>query len=162
MNLDDALFTQLLHEAQNSPRKRSHHNLHRSYDDPVQRLLIGLVKGTYVRPHYHTQPDKWEMILVLRGSVGVLLFDHAGVVHKRYELLQHGSLLGLEIDPGTYHTIFPLTDEAIVLEIKKGPYSPAEPEDFAAWAPVEGGKGVRRFLAWAERAEVGDVAINHP
>ena len=146
MKLDEPLFERLLQEAKNSPRLRSHYNLHSSYDDPVQRLLIGFVKGTYVRPHYHTQANKWEMMLVLRGSVGVLLFDHGGVVEKRYELSQHGSLSGLDIVPRTYHTIFPLTDTAIVLEVKEGPYTPAEPEDFAAWAPPEGDKGVEKFL----------------
>ena len=155
MEMDEALFAELLQEAQKSPRQRSHHNLHSSYDDPVQRLLIGFLKGTYIRPHYHTQPNKWEMMLVLRGSVGVVLFDRAGVVQKRHELSQHGYLSGVNIVPGTYHTIFPLTDTAIVLEVKEGPYTPAKPEDFAAWAPAEGDAAVGRFLEWAEKAIVG-------
>ena len=157
MALDDALFAGLLQEAQKSPRQRSHHNLHSSYDDPVQRLFIGFLKGTYIRPHYHRQQNKWEMMLVLRGSVGVLLFDRAGVIQKRHELSQHGSLLGVDIVPGTYHTIFPLTESAIVLEVKEGPYTPAKPEDFAAWAPAEGDDTVNRFLEWAEKAKVGDT-----
>ncbi len=157
MNLDDTLFEQLRQEAQKSPRLRSHHNLHNSYDDSVQRLLIAFRKGTYVRPHYHLQPNKWEMMLVLRGIVRVLLFDREGAVQRYCELSQQGSLTGLDIVPGTYHTIFPLTDEAIVMEVKEGPYTPAVREDFATWAPAEGDSGVARYLEWMEEAGVGDV-----
>ncbi len=155
--LDDKMFGQLLDEAVNSPRKRSHQNLHKTFDDPVQRLCIGLIKGTYVRPHYHPQENKWEMMLVLRGSVGVLLFDHSGAVEERLELSSAGPLTSVDILPGTYHSVFPLTDKAILLEIKEGPYTPFEPENFAAWAPVERDSGVEGFLQWAEGAKVGET-----
>ncbi|MCR4308149.1 MAG: WbuC family cupin fold metalloprotein [Candidatus Berkelbacteria bacterium] len=157
MKLDDLLFERLLHEAENSPRKRSHQNIHESFDDPVQRLCIALIKGTYVRPHYHSQLNKWEMMLALRGIVGVLLFDHVGKVEKRFELSPNKALSGLDILPGNWHAIFPLTDKAILLEIKEGPYCPLEPEDFATWAPTENGRAVGKFLSWAESALVGDV-----
>lgn len=156
MNLDDTLFERMLNKAQNSPRKRSHQNLHNSFDDPVQRLCIGLVKGTYIRPHIHSQSNKWEMMLAVRGAVGVLFFDQDGVVQERHELTQNRSLIGLDVVPGTWHAVFPLSDKAILLEIKEGPYCSLEPDDFATWAPPEGSSGVRRFLKWAERAEVGN------
>jgi len=156
MKLNDELFERLLYSAQNTPRKRSHQNLHASFDDPVQRLCIGLVRGTYVRPHFHAQANKWEMMLALRGSVGVLFFDHAGVVKERHELKPSNSLTALEIVPGILHAVFPLTDKAILLEIKEGPYSPLGHGDFAVWAPKEGTHDVVGFLEWAERARVGE------
>lgn len=159
MKLDDTLFERLLDDAQKSPRKRSHHNLHDSFGAPVQRLCIALLKDTYVRPHYHSQENKWEMMLALRGSVGVLHFDHTGIVQKRFELSQNGSLTGLEIVPGTWHAVFPLTDTAILLEVKEGPYCPLEPDDFAAWAPAEGDSKVALFLKWAETASVEDAFL---
>ena len=157
MNLDDELFKRLLQEAECDPRKRSHQNIHKSFDDPVQRLCIALVKGTYIRPHYHSQDNKWEMMLALRGTVGVLLFDPVGKVIQRQELSPNETLMGIDIVPGTWHAVFPLTEKAILLEIKEGPYCPLTPESFAQWSPTEGGPYVEGFLALLETAKVGDV-----
>ncbi len=49
MRILDKKFLSSLHEdAIESPRKRSHLNLHDSFNDKVQRLFISLVQGSYV------------------------------------------------------------------------------------------------------------------
>ena len=53
----DALFK----SAESSLRKRAHLNLHKTYEDKVQRLYIALVCGSYVEPHYHEKHNQWEM-----------------------------------------------------------------------------------------------------
>ena len=65
--IDAASMDRWLEQAAQAPRKRTHHNLHPSLDAPVQRLAIALSQGTYVRPHRHPQPNRWEMIHALRG-----------------------------------------------------------------------------------------------
>ena len=48
--LDDSFFMTLQKNAEENARKRAHHNIHNDLNEPVQRLCIGLAKGTYVRP----------------------------------------------------------------------------------------------------------------
>lgn len=156
IKLGKKLFGELLEQASESPRRRSHYNIHQELDEPVQRLCIGLVKGTYVRPHHHPVRNKWEMMLVLKGAVAVVIFAADGTVSERLELTAGGSLCGIENPPNTWHTLYPLTDEAVIMEVKEGPFTPSVATDFASWAPAEGEDTVTLFLEWLERADVGD------
>ena len=161
LKLDEKLFDQLLLHANESQRKRSHRNIHSELDEPVQRLCIGLKKGTYVRPHYHPKTNKWELLLVLKGSVGLVIFDEDGKIIERLSLNIGGSICGIEIEPNTWHTVFPLTDEAVIMEVKEGPFTPTEKNEFASWAPAEGEIGVKDFLSWLASAEPGEKYNTH-
>jgi cupin fold WbuC family metalloprotein len=153
--LDDRFFEPLLAEAVLSPRKRAHRNLHADFNEPVQRTCIALAAGTYVRPHTHLQATKRELILSLRGRTAVLIFDAQGVVTERLTL-NADQVSGIEIPPGVWHTVFPLTDTAVILEVKQGPYIPSDPVCFAEWAPAEGDAAVAEFLQWMIAAVRGD------
>jgi cupin fold WbuC family metalloprotein len=152
MKLDANLFEPLLAEAKLSPRKRAHRNLHADFNEPVQRTCIALAAGTYVRPHFHPQTAKWELLVVLHGTLGVLLFDETGTVRERLELSPGGAV---EINSGTWHTVFPLGGAAVMLDIKEGPYDPSAPVFFAEWTPAEGDAAVADFLQWAATADAG-------
>ena len=160
IKLDNDLYQKLLLEAADSPRKRSHLNLHKDLNEPVQRLCIALKKGTYVRPHHHPKENKWELFLALKGSAIIIIFDEDGTILERNLLNQNDSMQGLEITPDTWHTIVPLSENVVVLEIKEGPYTPSVKTDFATWAPEEGEKNVNKFLQWLESAEIGERYIN--
>lgn len=156
IKLDDDFFNRLLMQADNSARKRSHYNLHRELSESVQRLCVGLKKGTYIRPHYHPKSNKWELMTVLRGVICVLVFDQSGKVLERLQLNCGEALSAFELKPGTWHTLFPITDNAVMIEIKEGPYQPFDSADFAAWAPSEDDKSVTGFQQWLETAVEGD------
>lgn len=154
--LDDRLFDQILAQADESPRKRSHFNLHGDLSDPIQRLCIGLVKGTYVRPHHHPEGNRWELILALRGTVAIVFFDKAGTVTERLLLDSTGAVSGVELEPGSWHSVYPVTEEALIMEVKEGPYLAFRTSDIAPWAPAEGDAEVGPFLHWLEDARPGD------
>lgn len=156
IKLDNDFFNQLITDATQSSRKRSHYNLHKELDEPVQRLCIALNKGTYVRPHHHPKKNKWELMLALKGSVALLIFDKTGTLLERLLLNTNDSISGIELTPNTWHTVFPVTDSAVILEVKEGPYTPTEATDFADWAPVEGDDNVEDFLEWMRDAKIGD------
>lgn len=99
------------------------------------------------------------MAIVLQGTVVLLLFDTEGIVLERLELSPASALTGIEITPNTWHTVFPLRDDAVILEIKEGPYNPSDRVDFALWAPAEGNDEGARFLKWAQHASPGDSYI---
>lgn len=154
--IDPALIQQLIQQAAESPRLRSNINFHKEMDDPVQRLLISLKKGTYVRPHHHPKAGKWELLLAVHGEMCLVLFHPDGSIQDKILLSKGDTTMGVEMPPGTWHTLYPVSDDAVFLELKAGPYTPAQPTDFAAWAPEEGEPECTPFLTWVERASVGD------
>ena len=153
--IDTKTLQDLGTEATASTRLRCNLNLHPELDDPVQRFFNAMEPGTYVRPHRHTEADKWELFLALSGSVAVLSFDAVGTVIDRVELAAGGPVLGVEIPENTWHTLVPLVSGTVVFECKRGPYRPLTDKDFARWAPPEGDRYAAAFAEWFRGAAVG-------
>jgi cupin fold WbuC family metalloprotein len=142
--LNRALLDDLIERAQRSPRLRVNHNFHASMEDNPHRFLNVMVKGTYVAPHRHLDPPKAESFIVLEGEVAFFIFDDAGHV-TRTEVVG-GDPIGIDIAPGIFHTLTPLSEHAVCYEVKPGPYSSATDKDFALWAPREGDPGAAAYL----------------
>lgn len=140
--------------AETAPRRRTHATLHDESSDPVQRVVIALQPGTYVRPHRHDGDGVWELFTLLDGALAVLTFDEAGHVTSRTELRPGGDRIA-QLAPGQWHSVVALAPDTLALEVKPGPYRPATDKDFAAWAPAEGQDGAAAMVAWLEQAEVG-------
>lgn len=151
--ISTALLDELAAKAAASPRRRAHHNLHASADDPLQRFVIVALRGSYVRPHRHS--TKSELVTVIRGQFEMVIFDETGQITERCIVGEGTSNLAYELPQGTVHTLLPLTDGAAFLEVKEGPYDPATAAEFAAWAPAEGSDGIARFQHWVSTAPVG-------
>lgn len=137
---------QLTNEATAAFRKRSHLLLHGGPEDLVQRLVIAAQPGTYVRPHQHTR--QWEMLVLLRGSVDVLIFNKSGEVLSRSRLDQAVPIV--QIPVAAWHTCVVQEANTLIVEIKPGPFRPNE---FCHWAPEEGGRDAAEFLNWVTSAE---------
>lgn len=144
----------LCQSARTSPRQRAHHNLHPTLDAPVQRLCIALQPETYVRPHCHSEPNKWEQLVVLEGAVSVLICSPEGQLLERIELSASGTRM-LEVPAFTWHTLICQASDSLVFEIKEGPYAPSSDKDFAPWAPAEGTQDAARFREWWRGLTVG-------
>jgi cupin fold WbuC family metalloprotein len=154
--LTETQLASLADEAGSSARRRKNLNLHEAYDDPVQRLCNAMEPATYVRPHRHTEPGKWELFIVLCGALAALTFRDDGEVSERVELDAAGPVRGIEIPPGTWHTLISLEPGTVAFEVKPGPYAPLQDKDFAPWAPKEDGPGSAGFLDWLRGARAGD------
>ncbi|WP_311134320.1 WbuC family cupin fold metalloprotein [Synechococcus sp. CS-1332] len=138
--IDQALFNTVAAGAGASPRRRLNHNFH-APTDRVQRFLNAMQPGTYVRPHRHrrgTPGAGFECFLVLQGEVGLLLLDGAGRVQACERISAGGPLFGIELAEGVIHTLVALSADAVLMEIKQGPYEPATDKDFLAGFPMEG------------------------
>jgi cupin fold WbuC family metalloprotein len=142
--LSNALFQDLIERAERSPRLRVNHNFHSSMEDNPHRFLNVMAKGTYVAPHRHLDPPKAESFVVLQGEVAFFLFDDAGQV-VRTELVGRDPI-GIDLSPGVWHTMSPVSAHAICYEVKPGPYSAANDKDFAPWAPREGDPAAPAYL----------------
>ena len=144
-------------EAAAGERLRANRNLHDDLAEPVQRMLNAFEEGTYVRPHRHQDPPKWELFLALSGAAACLTFDDAGGVSERCEIRAGGPVFGLEIPAGAWHSLAALEPGTVLFELKPGPYEPLADKDFAGWAPAEGEAGAAALEQWLQRAGVGDA-----
>lgn len=154
--IDDALLDSLTRKAKESPRKRSHHNLHPELGDPIQRLCVAIEPGTYIRPHRHASPDTFEVFLILRGSAVFLIFDNDGAVTWRSVLRAGGPVMAVEIPAKTWHAMASLESGTVFFEIKQGPYVQPSQHNVAFWAPAEGESFAPKFEAWYRTAQIGD------
>jgi cupin fold WbuC family metalloprotein len=154
--IDKAIIDDLFIKANASPRKRAHFNLHEKLEDPVQRLCVAANSGAYIRPHRHDEPYKWEMFVILFGKAAVLLFDEKGFVTDRVELSATEGLPAIEIQPLVWHTLVIISDAALLVEIKPGPYTQPDEKDFAPWAPAEKEDGAVIFEHHMKTLRVGD------
>jgi cupin fold WbuC family metalloprotein len=142
--VDSALFASLIERARQSPRLRTNHNFHRSMDDNPHRFLNVMVRGTYIAPHRHCAPPKSETFLVLEGELAFFTFGDAGQIESTQILGRDA--VGVDIQPGVWHTMAVLSSHVVCFEVKPGPYSAATDKDFAPWAPREGDPGAAAFL----------------
>ena len=145
--LDQALFGELAEQAAASPRQRQHHNFHQM-EEPCHRMAVGLQPDTYIPPHRHLSADKAEALLVLKGRLGVLIFNEAGEVLDKRVLEAGGTCVGVDLPPEVFHALVVLETDSILFECKAGPYKPVGEGEQASWAPREGEPGVAAYQAW--------------
>lgn len=158
MLLDQSLFTELLDAASQNPRRRAFQNLHQNFAEPVQRVLIAIQPDSYVPPHRHVEMQQWELFVVLAGSIDFFQFDDAGMVTSRRTVAAGSALTGLELPPGVWHSIVAAQQGAVFLEVKQGPFDPAQPRHFAAFAPTEQDEHAVDYLHWLRTANPGDAS----
>jgi cupin fold WbuC family metalloprotein len=149
------LFDMLSSKASEADRKRTHHNLHTDLNDKIQRLCVAIDPGSYIRPHRHPEPWKWEMFIVLQGAAIILTFDDAGQVTDRIDLANRGTVQAVEIPSNTWHTLAAQEKGTVLVEIKPGPYAPLAEQDFALWAPKEGSDKAVQVEALFHSAKTG-------
>lgn len=128
-----------------SPRHRAIARYH-DHHEAVQRMLNAVDPASYVRPHRHADPAKVEVFVVLMGRAVVVTFDEAGEIQSRLEIASGGPCWGVEIPPGTWHSLVAMEPGTVLYEVIEGAYQPASHKDYAPWAPVEGSEEGQRYL----------------
>ncbi|ELY4673348.1 WbuC family cupin fold metalloprotein [Cronobacter muytjensii] len=131
--IDSSQLSMLFEQARQSERLRSHLLLHNSHQEKVQRLLIAMVEGSYVEPHYHELPQQWEMFTIMQGQVQVTLFDAKGQILTQFLAGDNTGVSIVELAPGDIHSVRCVSDKAIMMEVKEGPFDPAYAKAFPSW-----------------------------
>jgi cupin fold WbuC family metalloprotein len=144
--LTRALLDEASAAARRHPRLRRNLNLHRDETEPCNRLLNAIEPGSYVAPHRHLDPTKDETIVVVRGRLGLVLFDDAGNVVEVAGLAPGGACFGVDVPHGAFHSVLALEPGTVFFEAKAGPYRPLSDAERAPWAPAEGSPGVAAYL----------------
>ena len=155
MHIDQSLINSLLLKASESERKRTFLNLHQSFAEPVQRVLIAILADSYVVPHQHPNSGQFELFLVLSGEIDLIEFTDDGTIKARQTIGAGMSQVGVELPPGVWHSLVAKGDGAVFMEIKAGPFDPSAPRHFAKFAPEEKSELAIPYLQWLKTASVG-------
>lgn len=164
--LDRSLIDSVAEKARNNQRLRQNYNFH-ELPEKVQRFMNVLQPGTYVRPHRHLRDpavNGFEMFVVLRGTLGILIVNEAGEILLRERVDATGPTQGVELTEGTYHTLVALAPDTAVLELKEGPYNPATDKHFLEQFPQEGTPEAQACVAaWEQEfAETRELSADSP
>ena len=146
IKITDNLINDISNQAKTLRRKRCNYNFHTSDKDPIQRFINALEPDTYIRPHKHENPDKDEMLIILKGRVLIAEFDDNGKITDHFVLDFKDGNKGAEIPSKVWHTFIALQEGSAVYEMKEGPFVVTE-KIFAAWSPEEGTKEAHNFNA---------------
>lgn len=136
--IDQSLLDRISAEARGNPRQRKNFNLHSGDDFCCHRLLNAIEPESYVRPHRHLDPAKDESMVIVRGRMGVLVFDDAGNLLNQVIIGVAGAAIAVDIPHGQFHTVVSLESGTVFFESKAGPYLALTEEEKGGWAPVEG------------------------
>ena len=149
--IDRELMDVVAEKAAASPRRRMNYNFHRSTDEKVNRLLNVMHRGSYLPVHRHLNPEKSESIIVVRGKVGVTIYDDAGREVVSRTVGAGCDCVGFDIEAGVWHGLVVLEDNTVLFEVKEGPFAPITPDNIATWTPaVEDAAAVEKFVAELE------------
>lgn len=150
-------LNELTQQAAVSARRRQHRNIHRDYSEPCQKLFNAIEPDSYLPPHCHCAEQGSEMLIAVRGRMAVMIFDKDGGIEQCL-LVGAGSstspndaAIGVEIDPGTWHSVVSLEMGSILLEVKAGPFNPYAAKQIAPWAPPEKSTEVEKYLETLRR-----------
>lgn len=146
-------LNELTAKAQGNARKRQHQNIHESYGDPCQRTFNAIEPYSYLRPHQHAATQGSETMVGIRGLMALIVFDDEGQILRVERFGAPAShadssiAAGVESPPGIWHSVVSLESGSILLEMKAGPFDPDAPRYPAPWAPKEGSKEGKAYLA---------------
>ena len=144
--IDSRLLDAVSAQAAVSARRRKNFNFHLQDAAPANRLLNAIEPDSYVQPHRHLDPAKDETLVVLRGAVGLVIFDDKGGIVQQAVLRAGSGALGVDIPHATWHTFVALEPGSVIFEAKAGPYLPLANAEKAYWAPAEGDSAAAVYL----------------
>ena len=156
--IDKALLDALSAQAAASARRRKNLNFHALESAPVNRLLNAIEPDSYVQPHRHLDANKDETLVVLRGAVGLIMFDDSGRVLDHKVLRAGSDAIGVDLAHGTWHTFVGLDPGSVIFEAKAGPYQPLTENEKALWAPAEGDAGAGAYFQKLREQFSGELA----
>lgn len=117
-------------------------------------------EDSYIRPHRHSLDPKDECLVAIKGKFALIAFDDDGnidrIIHFGTEKYPECSA-GVELPAGLWHTVVAMVPEAILLELKAGPFRSDAAKEPAPWAPAEGSVEAADYLERLRRAVISAV-----
>src|SRR3990172_1720673 len=95
--IDRTCLDKITAEAEQSPRLRKNLNIHVSPEAACHRLFNAIEPASYIRPHRHLDPAKDETIVIVRGTLGILVFDKEGGIIQKTVLMPAGDAVAVNV-----------------------------------------------------------------
>lgn len=128
MIITQLILNKLTEEAKASPRLRMNYDLRNSEADQSQRMLNAIEPGSVIPIHRHR--DTSETVICLRGRIVEEFYDDIErICTEAIELTPNGTVVGLDIPAGQWHTLRSLVSGTVILETKNGAYEPLQESD---------------------------------
>lgn len=122
MILTSNILNKVSEEAKASPRLRMNYNLHKGFEDSVQRMFNALEPGTMIPIARH--PHSNETLIMLRGKLRVLVYDDDKNIIGDVVIEANSDNFGYHIAKGTWHRVESLERGTVCFETREGPYAP--------------------------------------
>lgn len=126
MLIDDNLIQRVTSLAKESPRLRKNYNFHETLDDPCQRMLNIMLKGTKFEIHRHNNTA--ESFVLLKGKLDLIYFNDKGEETDRFRLDPTSGNYGIHIPAGQWHSL-EIIEDSTIFETREGPYIPVFKEN---------------------------------
>ncbi len=123
-------FAEIVNKNINSKRYR--YCLNESSEESMQDMFLCRTKGDYCRPDKHFGVP--ETHVIIEGREGIVLFSDEGEIIDSFILDRKDEFLCYRINTNIYHMTIVLSEIAIDLEIKPGPFI-KENVIYPKWAP---------------------------
>lgn len=121
----------LIENALTNPLKKYRYCLHQNPECTLHEMIIVTTKHDLKYPDKHMYTT--ESNIILRGKLLVILFSEAGDIQKSF-ILDSEKIFYYRCEKNQYHMTVPLTDIAVYIEIKEGPFD-EKSNVFPMWAP---------------------------
>lgn len=121
MLFDKSLLDDLTAKAKLSPRHRLHYDLRDSEDDNSQKMLNAIEPEAELTIHKH--PTTAKLIVLVRGSVRMNLYNNDGKVIKRTLLRPDGETFYV-VPQDAWHNLTCLESGSVIYIQKNGKFDP--------------------------------------
>jgi cupin fold WbuC family metalloprotein len=131
--VSDSDISALIETAREAPDGRARLILHPSRDDGLHEMIIALPPHSCDHPHINFNSGK--SFLALSGQMAVMVFSDDGSEFRPFVLSAvsgGGHARMLRLRRSNWHTIIPLSADAVFLETIVGPF---QGNRFAPWFP---------------------------
>jgi cupin fold WbuC family metalloprotein len=139
----ELFFLNLTSEAKCSIKQRQYANLHLTHHEKCQRLFNAIECDSYIQPHRHSLDRKIETLLAVKGLFALIQFSDTGAIKavsflcSESHITRDADMYGVEILPNEWHTLIAMSPNAVLFEVKEGPFVSEVAKEVAPWAPKE-------------------------
>lgn len=121
----------LKQKALQNPLKKYRYCLHQNPTSTLHEMVIVTTKYDMKYPDKHMETT--ESNIILEGKLLVVFFRENGEIQKTF-VLDPDNIFYYRCERNQYHMTIPLTDVAVYVEIKEGPFT-GNSNVYPAWAP---------------------------
>ncbi len=137
----------LKQKALHNPSKKYRYCLHQNPESTLHEMVIVTTKQDMKYPDKHM--DTTESNIILEGKLLVVFFRENGEIQNTF-VLEPDNTFYYRCERNQYHMTIPLTDVAVYVEIKEGPFN-ENSNVYPAWAPDK--DDIDRMKAFNEKVK---------